>query len=594
MYKNIFTNELNVEMILKNWGDFKVWDEICLPYGYSCSTEELVTVHLHPTAKNAHVLFYTSFSTKRTELLIDFLTAGSLNISPEYMNFYIIDCQDSDLYQMTKEFPHFAGGITDADELGLGLYIIHRELMRRQKVLRRCGITNTYSYLRAYSKGEVNEPMPLLFITINELECFTKNTHYLTALLDLTAARQLGIHIITASVHPESIYLTQDKICLTDSTDKKLSSRCLYPDKGIIKLLLKKAIKRSGYPARSLSQDTVWEWEISSHSGENKKLLLVHGDLCKIRAEYDVVVCSAFKQDYIPTKSSFIGALNNMKGISVANLSCSPELDFRSQGCWLSEETGTDFHRIACVELLNYYEKYSDENSINIILKKSFSTLRFILEQAEFCGIPVTSVALPILGTGNQNIEISFVLGTLISQCQLILQSNNNVSKIVIFERDASKAQFAAQALNAALSKHNSSPEVFLSYSSKQAKLAKRIYNLLEQNHIPCWMAPDSIPAGASYLEEIPVAISQTKVFLLLLTPEVEQSKWVQKEIGTAIGANKIVIPYQPKAYTISESFRFLLDGEQIILNAFRQPDNAFPQLIERIKNILNIKGKIY
>ena len=107
-------------------------------------------------------------------------------------------------------------------------------------------------------------------------------------------------------------------------------------------------------------------------------------------------------------------------------------------------------------------------------------------------------------------------------------------------------------------------------------------------------MAPDSIPAGASYLEEIPVAISQTKVFLLLLTPEVEQSKWVQKEIGTAIGANKIVIPYQPKAYTISESFRFLLDGEQIILNAFRQPDNAFPQLIERIKNILNIKGKIY
>lgn len=84
MYKDIFTNELNVEMILKNWGDFKVWDEICLPYGYSCSTEELVTVHLHPTAKNAHVLFYTSFSTKRTELLIDFLTAASLNISPEY------------------------------------------------------------------------------------------------------------------------------------------------------------------------------------------------------------------------------------------------------------------------------------------------------------------------------------------------------------------------------------------------------------------------------------------------------------------------------------------------------------------------------
>lgn len=196
------------------------------------------------------------------------------------------------------------------------------------------------------------------------------------------------------------------------------------------------------------------------------------------------------------------------------------------------------------------------------------------------------------MGTGNQNIEISFVLGTLISQCQLILQSNNNVSKIVIFERDASKAQFAAQALNTTFSRHDSSPEVFLSYSSKQAKTAKQLHDLLEVNHISCWMAPDSIPAGADYLEVIPVAISQTDVFLLLLTPEVEQSRWVKKETGTAIGANKTVIPYQPTAYTISKSFRFLLDGEQIISNAFRQPDNAFPQLIERIKNILNNKEK--
>ncbi len=594
MYRDIFTNKLNVEMILKNWGEFKVWNAICLPYGYSCSTEELVTINLHPTAENTNALFYTSFSSKGAELLINFLIAAALNISPEYMNFYIIDCQDGDVYRITKEFPHFAGGISDSNELGLGLYIIHRELIRRQKILRHCGITNIYSYLHAYSKGEVAESMPLLFITINELDCFSQNTHYLTDLLDFTDARRLGIHIIAASVRPESIYLLQDKVCLTDCSDKKLSSCCLYPDKDSIKLLLKKAFKRSGYSARSLSQDTAWEWEISSQSGEQKKLQLVHGDLCKIRAEYDVVVCSAFKHSYKPTKGTLIGSLKFEKRISVEDFSRSPELDFRSQGCWLSKETGTDFHRIACVELLNYYEKYSDENSINIILKKSFSTLRFILEQAEFCGIPVTSVALPILGTGNQNIEISFVLGVLISQCQLILQSNNNVKKIVIFERDASKAQFAAQALNTALSKHNSSPEVFLSYSSKQAKLAKRIHNLLEQNHIPCWMAPDSIPAGASYLEVIPVAISQTKVFLLLLTPEVEQSKWVQKEIGTAIGANKIVIPYQPKAYTISESFRFLLDGEQIILNAFRQPDNAFPQLIERIKNILNIKGKIY
>lgn len=347
-------------------------------------------------------------------------------------------------------------------------------------------------------------------------------------------------------------------------------------------------IKQDSVQIETLSGDPMWTWDVSSHSGKKKTLSLIYGDMCEVPAEYDVVVCSAFKNDYIPTPTSLIGALKYRKGISVEDLSLNPELDFRPQGCWLSKETGTCFRRIACVELLDYYKNYSEEDLINIILKKSFSTLRFILEQAEFSRIPVATVALPILGTGDQGIETSYVIGTLISQCQLILQTNSNVQNIVIYERDKDKAYFAASALNAALSEKHNPPDVFLSYSSKQIHTAKRIRDLLESRQINCWMAPYSIPAGSCYLEVIPIAISQTEVVLLLLTPEAEQSRWVKKEIGTAIGANKTVLPYQPVSYPVGTAFRFLLEGEQIFSTPSEQADNALDLLLQRITNVLN------
>ena len=77
-------------------------------------------------------------------------------------------------------------------------------------------------------------------------------------------------------------------------------------------------------------------------------------------------------------------------------------------------------------------------------------------------------------------------------------------------------------------------------------------------------MAPDSIAPSADYLDIIPNALTNTKIVLLLLTPEAETSNWVAKEVATAIGANKTVIPCQFKPYDISAKFRFLLDGCQI------------------------------
>ena len=61
------------------------------------------------------------------------------------------------------------------------------------------------------------------------------------------------------------------------------------------------------------------------------------------------------------------------------------------------------------------------------------------------------------------------------------------------------------------------------------------------------------------------MALQEVDVVLLILTPDAEKSRWVQKEIGSAIGANKKLLPYQIKEFDLNNEFRFLLDGEQIM-----------------------------
>jgi len=341
----------------------------------------------------------------------------------------------------------------------------------------------------------------------------------------------------------------------------------------------------NGGPGNEAAPDFVREWKLTGDDGAEKTLRLVAGDLCALQGECDVVVCSAFRNDYMPTFRSLIGGLYWIKDINVAELAADPELDFRAMGCWLSRDTGREYRRVACVELLDSYaRRFENPDRVDHILRRSFSTLRFILEQAEIAGIPVESVALPILGTGTQSIDLEYVLGPLIVQCGSMLRTNPGIKQLTVYERRLEMAEQAAKALDAAFSKADDGQRVFISYSSRQTAQAMEIAELLRGSGISCWMAPGSIPAGSSYQEAIPVAIGRADVVLMLLTPDAEKSRWVQKEIGSAIGADKVLLPYMLTDFVPGEQLRFLLDGEQIMPCA---GDHA--PLVERLRAILDI-----
>ncbi|MBR4878593.1 MAG: toll/interleukin-1 receptor domain-containing protein [Clostridia bacterium] len=86
--------------------------------------------------------------------------------------------------------------------------------------------------------------------------------------------------------------------------------------------------------------------------------------------------------------------------------------------------------------------------------------------------------------------------------------------------------------------------EIFISYRSTEEVHARWIKELLEVNNISCWIAPECIPYGSNYEKEIPIALSNCKAVLLVVSKKSQRSKWVRKEVLAALKLGKIISPF--------------------------------------------------
>lgn len=106
---------------------------------------------------------------------------------------------------------------------------------------------------------------------------------------------------------------------------------------------------------------------------------------------------------------------------------------------------------------------------------------------------------------------------------------------------------------------------VFVSYSSEDRKFVNTIVQMMKEEKIAYWKAPEMIPAGSSYAREIPRAIKECEVFLLVLSRTSQKSIWVEKEIDSAISHRKTIIPFQIDDIPLSDTFKFYLNNVQMI-----------------------------
>ena len=106
---------------------------------------------------------------------------------------------------------------------------------------------------------------------------------------------------------------------------------------------------------------------------------------------------------------------------------------------------------------------------------------------------------------------------------------------------------------------------VFISYSTDNQSSAEALRNLFSKHGYGTWMATYDIPPGMKFAEAINQAIKGCDCFVLLLTNQSQNSKWVAKEVERAIHYRKLLIPISLENVILNDEFEFYISTDQII-----------------------------
>lgn len=76
---------------------------------------------------------------------------------------------------------------------------------------------------------------------------------------------------------------------------------------------------------------------------------------------------------------------------------------------------------------------------------------------------------------------------------------------------------------------------LFISYAHQDEAIAKRLYNDLRKKDVPCWFAPHDLRPGTPILRGLEEAIHLQDKFLLVLSRDAVNSRWIEREVDVAL-----------------------------------------------------------
>jgi hypothetical protein len=108
---------------------------------------------------------------------------------------------------------------------------------------------------------------------------------------------------------------------------------------------------------------------------------------------------------------------------------------------------------------------------------------------------------------------------------------------------------------------------VFVSYSSRDAAMVRRMVKALEDGGVVCWMAPRDVPPGANFGSAITEAIENAYAMVLVFSANANaNAEEIKKEIVLASQSNLIVVPARIENLLPSDrAFRYELSTRQWI-----------------------------
>lgn len=85
--------------------------------------------------------------------------------------------------------------------------------------------------------------------------------------------------------------------------------------------------------------------------------------------------------------------------------------------------------------------------------------------------------------------------------------------------------------------------DVFLSYSSASLPWVRRFTEALTESGITAWFDAHEILPGERWRDQIEKALRQSRVLIMVLTPESIQRPWTFFELGAALADKKRIVP---------------------------------------------------
>src|SRR5687767_208074 len=170
---------------------------------------------------------------------------------------------------------------------------------------------------------------------------------------------------------------------------------------------------------------------------------LHQADITQLDFKVDVLAISAFKGDYAPVSGTVIEALLKNCKIDLKALSRNREFDLvNSLGCWIARPVpNSKFERVLCAEMVG------GRFEIGEIIENVFA----VLSMLEMKNIEPQTLALPILGAGQQQQKASVVIQALLNSSLKYMHQSPNIRRIIFVARREVRAQELDYAMNKAL-----------------------------------------------------------------------------------------------------------------------------------------------
>jgi TIR domain len=275
-----------------------------------------------------------------------------------------------------------------------------------------------------------------------------------------------------------------------------------------------------------------------------RRIGIYHGDLADIPDDHclDLLVVSAFPDNYAPTPTSLIGALHK-RGLSIATLSQRRHIDLRkTSATWASEPIDArhpklNIKRVAVFEPIRLA---SAQEAVGALFRGLFPLLSHNKDEV---------VGFPVFGAGDQGLDFDEMFRTILDAASHWLARGLPVSEIKIVERDPKRVERMKQMLHAhregAVAVRGprglGAPDIFLSFATADVAVAERLGEQFRRvgKGFKVFDFRHAIKDGTSWQEKIDTALAASKIIVSVLSPDYIMSPECREELFQARLRNK-------------------------------------------------------